>query len=260
MSAETGIHHNLEIYAQSRPQIPQDLRVGYEDALARVPRWQGANSLKEESDLDHVDAALGIVGEIEQSYPILAQSIELEIVRDILYVHDAGEIIAGDLPRSHPDYENIRPTQKRKEHLGFELLSARIEDPHLRAEARERYFQYEKYKGNDPEAEMAKLIDKMQAFRFALGNVFDPLSIGDRRSEYVRQANESVDLIFKFSSPLFQMLNKEAAHDLYLFLRSEFQKYETASFTEVSSPALRRLHSVISGINRLNHPVFPNGK
>lgn len=221
-----------------RPEIPEDLRHAYEGALDRVPRWIGVlvESPKKESNLDHVDGLFNLLDDIQVDYPGLTGVFDLEVVEDMIYVHDGGEIISTDLVRSRPDYDLVKPRHKRKERLGYRFLTKHIEDDELRAKALEVYQRYTDLDPNDPEALFTHLLDKIQAIRFGLKYVYNGIEVRDPALKELasKQALMSADLILEFAIPLRNILSGDARTDLSALVQMELGEYRLNGFPEVA--------------------------
>lgn len=236
---QISTHQNIQDYATNRSQIPVNLRDKYECALAQVPRWQKGivECTVEESDLDHVNSLLGLVTEIEFGYPDLSRAIDGGAVRDILYLHDAGEIIAKDLALSDPNYDNLRNQHKRKEKAGFRYMSREfIEDPILREEARRLYASYEDHPVDNKESLFAHFLDKVQATRFALDHVY----VGDYQNNPELQINHEKEAMkysrigLDFAVPLFHQIPQMAKVDLSRFILTHAKLYSDKGFENIA--------------------------
>lgn len=226
------------------PQIPQQLVEDYEKALAEKQRWINAAtpSAKPETDLEHVEATLEIIDEVEVSYRTLASVLDFNLIRGMDVVHEVGEIVMGDLARSNPEYDRIKPRHKRKEKVAARgLLRKYIEDPDIQQKAIALYDQYASRKPDDPNALFFNLIDKIQAVRFGLDHVFNNTDFP--RESRLRHAAFSIGLIFQFANPLLDILRGEAKGDLVKFLQVEFGRYIQGGFPELAREARHKLFS-----------------
>lgn len=238
----------LESYV--RPEIPEDIRQGYEKALDGVPRWIGGlvGSPKPESNLEHVVGLFNLFDEIKIDYPELANSLDQAAVEDMFYVHDGGEIISKDLVRSRLDYDLVKPRHKRKERLGYVvLLNKYVKDDGLRAKALGAYQRYTDLNPNDPEALFTHLLDKIQAIRFGLEYVYNGVEARDpaRKKLAVRQARMSVDLLLEFAIPLRNILSGEARTELSTLVQVELGGYRASGFPEITRDARSQFFSQV---------------
>lgn len=234
----------LNKFAQDHPEIPPQIHTRHMRGLHRIYRWIGSLSPARvpESDLSHVESLFRIDQEVEGNYRTLAEEVGMERVKVLHYCHDTGELISKDLVRTIPNYDQVRQAHKQKEEEGFyRLVDRYIEDPALKKEANDAY---QEYKGKETLASlMANLLDKVQAIRFALQNVFDMNKAQgpEERAKYIKQAQASIELIFEFANPLRSKLSPEAEAQLVTFLQLEFGKYWAAGYFEISQAARSRL-------------------
>ncbi len=234
----------LDKFAEEHPEIPSDIHILHLRGLHRVYRWIGGLSPTRvsESDLSHVESIFRIDEEIEMNFPVLGEEINMGRVKVLHYIHDDGEIISGDLVRSILNYDQVRQHHKQKEEEGFYRLVGRyIKDPVLKQEAVDAYQEYSEKR--TLESFMANLLDKIQSIRFALQNVFDMnrAQNPEERAKYLKQANDSIGLIFQFANPLRSKLSPEARVELVTFLQLEFGRFRAAGYFEISQAARSRL-------------------
>lgn len=208
-----------ERFRKYAPPISPDLRNQYESALANEFRWKNGFlfSDREESDLDHVDAMLRIHDEVSYKYPLIFSEVDGEDVSHMIYIHDAGEILAHDLSHSVPNYDAIRTQWKRRERAAFRLLTRdHIDDIELRAYVRGLYKRYEEKNPDDKQAHYVQFIDKLQALRFGAVNVFPARKLR-MQAERLSQVNHIYGLIIKPSQSLFPLLSEGAQDELLKF-------------------------------------------
>lgn len=230
----------LERY--SRPQISPEVKSQYEEALSKIPRWKNAltPSTKEESDLDHVTGLFDLADEVKQAYPELAEVVDWTAIEDMIYIHDAGEIISGDYVISNPNPLMTKEKHKRRERLGFHYMNRKfIKDPYLRRKAAETYQRYIDCSPDDKEALLVHLLDKIQAIRFGLENVYNNKRSPSEKS--LQHATFSVDLIFQFGIPLLDILEPVPKSNLASFIQVEFGRYRDAGYQQITDEGRRRL-------------------
>jgi len=79
--------------------LPFRQREHYERGLDRINRWEHWPQIGvfRESDLDHVNAMLAMVDEFRSVSPTFVLELQMDLlaVKNIVYVHDAGELIKG---------------------------------------------------------------------------------------------------------------------------------------------------------------------
>lgn len=233
-------HPNLDGFVAGRPVL-ESIASDYHTALDSVLRWQdGVLPLdKVETDKDHVDRSLGILREIGDEIPEIASELSFRTAAEIIYVHDAGEIVAKDLARSHPDFDILKPVQKRKERLAFWLLSGKyIADPVLRDNARELFDRYDNYDPTDKEATIAKLVDKLQAMRFAKRYVYKDNQL---KFENDIARVRSAGLIAEFGGNLIAQVSPPVKAFLLEFLNFELRDYYGDEFDSGHVKEARRV-------------------
>lgn len=194
------------------PPIPTELDQRYRKALGQVLRWQNGTleSQVAESDLDHVDSSLIIAESIARYYVHLPKEIQFQTVKNMIYLHDAGEILTGDwcLSRTEPDF--IKKIHKQREKAALRYLVGKIEDPKARDFASRLARRYLLNSPTDPESLTARFIDKIQALDFGLVNVFpSPIS-----NEEKIHASMAVRQIESTSEPLAANLSSYAQGEL----------------------------------------------
>lgn len=212
-----------ERFRNYSPPISPDLRNQYESALANEFRWKNGLQFSdsEESDLDHVDSMFRIHDEVSYRYPLIFSEVEGEDIFHMIYIHDAGEILAHDLSHSVPNYDAIRTPWKRRERAAFRLLTRdHINDIELRAYLRSLYKRYEERRPDDKQAHYVQLIDKLQATRFGAENVFSARKLTTQAGR-LSQVNHIYGLIIKPAQGLFPLLSEGAQDELLKFMDVE---------------------------------------
>lgn len=202
------------------PPIPDNLRIKYEKFLAGIIRWENGtlSSSREENDLEHTKDMLIILEDMEHDCPNIVGEVDFTIVYPMTYIHDAGEIYAGDLAHTHPDYDNLKPQVKRRERAGFRLLTRAIRNERTKRLARELYERVEQKSPTDKEAQLVDLVDKAQAVRFGVNYVYPGDRIVDIRQRTVH-LNRTANVLLK------------PAEALIYALESPYSKKEAVAFT-----------------------------
>ena len=227
-----------------RPQIPKEIDAEYKRALSGIPRWVGGlvESKKSESNLEHVESLYALVDEVRGEYPILDAGLDWDAVDDMIYLHDAGEIISGDLVRSRPDYDEVKYRWKRGERAAFRYLTRRyIHDPTLKQQARDTYERYTAYGNDDVEALFVHLLDKVQAVRFGLKYVYNKSISPEDPSR--TQATMSANLILEFAEALLAAVSGDTKNEISSFVHSELERYVECGYPELAEESIRRLFS-----------------
>lgn len=210
------------------PPIPGELNQKYRTALSEVPRWQGGPllSILPESNLEHVDESLVIAQEIQSSYPHLAIEIDFETVTHMIYLHDAGEIITGDLCLSRPDYTTIKDSHKRKEKAALRYLVSTIDNPDTKELVERLARRYHRNQQDDRESLMSRLIDKVQALRFGLINVYPTPKTNEEKVHVSR----AIRLIESIRQPLRSTLSNAAQFELDEVVEIEWQRIKKQGY------------------------------
>lgn len=228
-----------------RPPIPEETRIKYEKHLASILRWQDGifTTTQEETDLDHTRDMQRILEDIEKRFIHLPTEINFTTVSHMIYIHDAGEILAGDLTHSHPNYTDLKPKVKRRERAAFRLLSRSLEDNAIKTLTRDLYKRVHEKSPDDKESQLTDYIDKVQAVRFGLVNVFPSSSLRNLQRRRI-QLNHTMATLFKpadglvgsLESPYSRMEAIELINeDLGNFLVQGFKKHEIQPYSDVVS-------------------------
>jgi len=226
----------------------------YRLALAHTSRWvvNGENrSKKPESNLAHINGMAFIVNEIEEKFPALSKCLSLEAVREMVYFHDAGEIITGDDAVLNDGHEKNKERRWEKERIAVGILTREphVSDPALRKKLRDIYARYnccrpEKINElTDLESLFTHLVDKIQAGRFGQENVF-----GDRDNGSI-----SANLIAQFGSLLYTALPQdkiEAKRELTKLTRQELSRFKDKGFIQAADSAWESFSNKV-GFNEL---------
>lgn len=202
-------------YQKTDPQLQHLLETG----LKQVKRWQnsGYELDQEETDYDHVIALQEMfTQDIQTLCPTLFQRVDKRVVADMIWIHDAGEIVATDLARSHPQYQDLKETQKQKERRALYHLTRRfIPDAVRREKVRSIYDKYEKKEGI--EALLVTMLDKAQALRFGVAHAY-PRSRMPDTADY-QGAVENI--LRKPASMLYEQLSEDEQQELGQFILHE---------------------------------------
>lgn len=150
-------------------QVPELLRNKFESSQASVFRltdpkfneWVELNGFRE-NDLEHVCDMLAYVNEIEDSSWHLATEVNLNDVRFMIILHDAGENYTGDVPTCGPVRNSLEGSRRKLAEPAYAILKviARIPDEGLKRKAEELYCRYIAQDPTDKEALLAKYIDR----------------------------------------------------------------------------------------------------
>jgi|GEM_PF-3100430 len=163
-----------EAAAIYRRRLPLKTRKGLVNGLMETPRWQN-NGLEinpnwRENNLEHVVELIAWANEIEDDFPELWWEVSDGLVENwrkllaMLIQHDIGEIIVGDLSRSHPDFhKKIGRHHKRKEAYAAYLLLGKHLPEWKVEEGRELYHRFDQRRPEDKLVMLGHVLDKGQA-------------------------------------------------------------------------------------------------
>lgn len=228
------------------PPIPDNLRITYEKFLAGIIRWENGtlSSSREENDLEHTRDMLIILEDMEHDCPNIAGEVDFTTVYPMAYIHDAGEIYAGDLAHTHPDYDNLKPQVKRREKAGFRLLTRALRDERTKHLARELYERVEQKSPTDKESQLVDLVDKIQAMRFGIKYVYPGDRIVDIRQRIVH-LNRTANVLLKPAEALIYALESPySKREAVVFMRGELEHFTSYSYSyEEIQPYLSRISS-----------------
>jgi len=199
-----------------------------------------------ESDLEHVDGMLEVREEIANRFIHIPNEVNFTTVSHMIYIHDAGEILAGDLSHSHPNYDALKPKMKRREIAAFRLMSRDIDDESIKILARELYKRIHDKSQVDKEAQLADFIDKAQAVRFGLANVFPGRNLRNSQRRTV-QLNHAINALLKPGISLVRALNSPYSktevlglieEELRAFIPHGYREHEIQPYIEQLKTAL----------------------
>jgi len=116
------------------------------------------------------------------------------------------------------------------------LTQRYVKDDGLRDQAMELYKRYDDYDSADREATLAKLIDKLQAIRFAKEHIY-------RNNQSVpgdKTRQESAGLLAEFGVNLIRNVYPIARSELMVFLNDELMSYYGDEFNSVHVKEARK--------------------
>lgn len=213
-----------------KPPIPQDIQSRYEAALHGVLRWQNgpwADNVYE-TNMDHVARMFLILSDIKKDCLNLSSEIDIPTVEHMVYIHDAGEILVGDLTHDRDDYESLRNRWKKREHAAFILLTQQIQNLDVKLKTRELYRRCVTKGEDDKEAQLTDLVDKLQGARFGFERVFNGKNMTDEQRQI--RMSLTVELLSKPTTTLLKLVSKETQNNLKCFLRSEFERFARCGY------------------------------
>ena len=180
------------------PPIPDKIKIEYENNLRKIMRWESGLLTPSipESDLEHVRDMLIFLEDIKQNCIHIPAEVNFTTTSHMIYIHDAGEILAGDLAHTHPNYSNLKPQVKKKEKAAFRLLTRAIENEATKNLARELYKRCENKSPNDKEAQLTDFIDKAQGVRFGVKYVYPGTDIKNPQRRAI-QLNQAASVLLK---------------------------------------------------------------
>lgn len=212
-----------ERFYQYNPPISKELKRDYETALDSELRWLGGVQFSDcpESDLAHVNSMFGIHDENSYKYPSLFSEVDSEETHHMIYLHDAGEILAHDMSHTVPNYDALRIKRQKREAAAFRLLTKNyIHDIELRTYARKLFTRYETKNPDDKISQYVQILDKVQATRFGAVFVFPARKLRTQ-SERQQQANHIFELHIGPATHLASLISEDAQEELMEFMDNE---------------------------------------
>lgn len=228
-----------------KPPIPEDQQMQYEAGLHGVLRWKNGNWADNiyETDMDHVAGMFVILEDLNRVCPTLPTDFNLEAVQHMIYIHDGGEILVGDLTYNREDYHTVYDRWKSRERAAFRLLTTQITDEKIKREARQLYTRYISKKHDDKEALLTDFIDKLQGSRFGFRNVFN--GRGMRKGTRDMHFNRTVELMTHPIKPLLQLVTPSMQAGLLTFFGAELERLSRFGYRREAFPYIRRLDSIL---------------
>lgn len=208
------------------PGVPTELDYRFCRGMNIVYRWKGSltPSIMTESNLDHMRGMLELLDEVIEKYPAITSNMDIGAVRKMIYVHDMGELITGDLVLSRPDYEQVKTDWKKREEKGTHRLINKYlkKYPPLAGEVVHYYNRYTHYDRNDKEAIFTHLLDKVQPVRFGLKYVYSSEHSWGRSE---RHASQGLDKFFLFANSLRAIMSSKERKGLSSFVQEEIDNF-----------------------------------
>ncbi len=229
------------------PPVTPEIKQAYENQMAGVFRWKEAkfSSVKPETNKDHMDASKLLHKRNKVKYPNLTSGLSDHTVFGMIYVHDGGELISGDLEHDRVDYNELYKKWKRKEHLGgIILISKYIEDPEEREKVKELYNRATKKSLDDPEALYHDVLDKTQAIQFGGKYVFP----GSRLNleEQKEKLEFCTDLLLKSAVHLQKLLSEKGKAELKEMILSDLAVLGATEYSdELVAESKKRIDEVL---------------
>lgn len=228
-----------------KPPIPKGLQEKYETALSIVQRWRGGNWKDDihETDWRHVVGMFGVLKDINEACPTLLSEVDRKTVEHMIYVHDIGEIIKGDLTHNRDDYDFVYGKWKRKERIAGKWLIRKIEDRDIKMQAMKLYERCMPPQPEDKEALLTDFIDKIQGARFGFEDVFHGrrMKMAQRQSQF----NHTVELLTAPLKPLLQLISETSQDDLKPFLQSELERFSRYGYKREAVRYIKNLGVIL---------------
>lgn len=204
-----AVAERLPVY---KPPIPYNQIVQYENLLAGIIRWENGTITSDiaESDLEHTRGIMLDLEDIQRECPNITSEIDFKAAYPMAYIHDGGELYSGDLAHTHPNYDFLKPRIKKRERAGFRLLTRSIEDEDTKKLARELYKRVEQKSPADKEAQLVDFVDKAQAVRFGIENVYQGHKIVDTQKRVIH-LDRTMNVLFKPGKALVNALKSPYA-------------------------------------------------
>lgn len=198
-------------------------------------------SIVPESNLEHTDDMIDITYEMEDRCPNLTKAVNMDLVRPIIYFHDGGERLAGDVLAVQNDCKDTKEIKRDREQRAVNALTSYryIKDQEKGQAIRDIYARYDNCRPeeglglDDKEALLTHLIDKVQAVRFGINNVVRQQP--DQTNNLYFDPKFSGNNILRFTLPLLDALPDDASmRELIYFVYEEFEQFKQ-DFPEVAA-------------------------
>ncbi len=255
MAVETILKSNVfslktkEFYKAS---LNRKNRRAYERSMRHILRWQDEpiKHLVEglhEYDMDHIFALGSIAQDIATYNPHLSAEINFPAMQRMIIVHDAAEIITGDVPAVGV-YRDSREGRRKKR--AESLITRLMVNKYVRKEQRqavlEAYYRYENVKHvlqsdqpvTDKEALLTNFIDKVHSIsRTGVEYVYNSKRHGQLITPELRQRHMgALDKMMSYVPPLLGLLSPEAAVEFRGVVRGELMRLVENGFaTEIEA-------------------------
>ena len=235
----------LERYFGYKPPVPKELQTRYEAALHQVLRWRNGNwdDAIHETNWHHVIDMFRVLEDINKSCPTIFFEIDRKTVQHMIFVHDAGEIIKGDLTHNRSDYGFVYDEWKRKELTAGKWLMRKIEDRYIRTQAMKLYERCMSPQPEDKEALLTDFTDKVQGSRFGFRNVFH--GKGMTRANREMQFNHTMQLLTKPAKPLLKLVSPDTQEGLKSFLAEELERFSQYGYKREAALYIKKLSFIL---------------
>jgi 5'-deoxynucleotidase YfbR-like HD superfamily hydrolase len=227
--------NELQQRSLSNDQLLKSLSLG----LAGIERWkdplyQKAGPGFSENDLQHVDEMRKILDEMKVVCPFLQREINFHTVDMMIVVHDVGEINTRDILALHRDDNNVNIKHRRQEEAASaEETIKQVVDPRMQKIALSCYDRFEKqthpeHLTNDPEALLARFIDKLQGDIVFYNKIYQK-GINLNQSEIDSVRTNIPDSLKRIFNPAFRLLkllrNESAKEELSMLIKAASSLY-----------------------------------
>lgn len=251
----TSIETRRPSPTEYKPPLRGENLQRYRENLTNISRWIDKTgesvSRKPENSWEHTMGVLDIVDHEMSRFPALSKVLDLNAVRDMIWLHDGPEIIAGDHYMGSETFTKNYSRQKIRERAGARILLRGITDPGEKQDLEATFERYDKCAPDDAEAQFAHLIDKFQGTRFGLEHggipsLRDPDL--DDLEEKRRKENATLSLtrIVHFATPLMALLDSPARDELQEFTTEEIERFREHGFASEVDVALTNLQTIES--------------
>lgn len=243
--------------AEVSDNFPLPLRTPLEHSLHTEKRW-GENSPYygdishlpkkpgfSESVLEHTCGMLSIHNKLQEDTGLPGE-INFRTGAYQIGFHDSGEAITHDAPSFGPArYLPYWVKSKRLEPLAAKkFIIARIPDLGVRGEITHFYDRYIEQNPNDKESLYVRLLDKVQATRVGINNVFDYQAVGwaNPPDKLVEHISCSLDKLADATLKLVRILSTENRLAVINFIAAEIDGYQRIGFGELARVAQEKLY------------------
>lgn len=201
---------------------------------------------KTESDLEHTYAGLVMAMDYLSQYPILGNYINFEEVQTMYIMHDAGEIIVGDVS---PVDRTLKEEQRKRlePYLAKRRIFSQIPDPFQRDTAIAYFNRYQRNDPNDLEVQMTRFIDKAQGTTRVAHEAFNLYAV---QSDEVKKdiALHLWSTLPRMIEPAINLLvgleNRQAKQAIAEITLGELKELEKYGPKEVARTYMRAIESI----------------
>lgn len=225
-------------------KLPLPYIITYEQRMHQIKRLQNAPHLPVmpgyiETDLDHTCEMLDMLYELRSRAPRLFGAVDFKVTAYMIAMHDAGEIIVGDVPARGPLREN-EDGKRRKElepKAALNRILGQIPDEAVRIWMQHLYHRFATQDPYDREALLTRFLDKAQGTtRTGPKFAFDYRAMDYRHPPYKlwEHVHETTGIFVESALSLYRALPHEAGDEIKRFTVEELNRFRQIGFRRVA--------------------------